>query len=217
MPFRSNASPLYGMTTTLPTFGIFVSTSRILREAIEFLAAVTVRIGGEQHFRRDLAEAVDHALRAEIRRARRPHRAERRRRQHRDDGFGNVRQESRDAITDAHARFAQRMRELADFLVQFGVGEFALVSPLVARQQRDAIVLEAQQILREVQADVRRTISRPASCRHRRAPRRNRRRRGCRRIPRRTSRIFPDGGSRNRTAVRSGGCPRCRSARARNG
>src|SRR3954465_13892341 len=45
-------------------------------QTVEFFAAIAVDVGGEQHFRRDLAEAVDDATDAEIRRARRPHRAQ---------------------------------------------------------------------------------------------------------------------------------------------
>ena len=48
------------------------------------LAVVPVAVDGEEHARLDLAEAVEHALHAEIRRARRPDGAEARRAEHRD-------------------------------------------------------------------------------------------------------------------------------------
>jgi predicted NBD/HSP70 family sugar kinase len=45
-------------------------------EAVAALAVVEVAIRREQHLRRDLAEAVEDAVDAEIRRARRPHRTD---------------------------------------------------------------------------------------------------------------------------------------------
>ena len=47
--------------------------------AVEVPAAVAVAVDGQQHLRLDLREAVDHRARAEVRRAARPDRAERRR------------------------------------------------------------------------------------------------------------------------------------------
>ena len=53
-------------------------------QRIERLARVEVAIGGEQHLGRDLPEAIEHAVDAEVRRARRPDGAEARGGQHRD-------------------------------------------------------------------------------------------------------------------------------------
>jgi hypothetical protein len=47
---------------------------------------------------------------------------------------------------------AQGIRQLTDLIVQVGIGELALVTPLVARDQGDAVVLVTQQVLRKVQA-----------------------------------------------------------------
>ena len=47
-----------------------------LRETVERLPAVVVAVDGDQHHRRDLAEPIENALDAEVRRARRPHRAQ---------------------------------------------------------------------------------------------------------------------------------------------
>ena len=84
------------------------------------------RIGGEKHFRRDLAEAVDDALRAEIRRARRPQRTERSRREHRDDGSGMFGRNPAMRSPMPHAGLLQRVRKAADFVVQFGVSSSRL-------------------------------------------------------------------------------------------
>ena len=64
--------------------GSFAAISARRGDDVDRLAVVEVAVGGEQHLGLDLAEAVEHALHAEIGRARRPDRAEARRRQHRD-------------------------------------------------------------------------------------------------------------------------------------
>ena len=56
------------------------------------LAVVAVAVGAEQHLRLDLAEAVEHALDAEVRRARGPDDALRERGEREHAGFGNVRE-----------------------------------------------------------------------------------------------------------------------------
>jgi len=66
--------------------------------AVEILAAVAVAVDREDHLRLDLAEAVDHALRAEVGRTTRPHRADRCRRQQRYRGLGNVRHVGDDTV-----------------------------------------------------------------------------------------------------------------------
>ena len=86
-----------------------ISASRA--EQVVPLAAVEVAVGGDQHARLDLAEAIEHALHAEVRRARRPDRADRRRAERRDDRLGHVRQVPGDAIAGLDARAPQRRRE----------------------------------------------------------------------------------------------------------
>src|SRR5690348_17833502 len=54
------------------------------------------------------------------------------------------------------------MGDAADDRVQFGVGDFPRVSPFVAEYQRRLVVLEAQQVLREVQLHA----GKPARARH---------------------------------------------------
>ena len=75
---------------------------------VDGLAVVVVAVAGDQHLRLDLAEAVEHALHAEVGRAGRPHRADRRRRQHADDALGHVGQDGGDPVAGADARLAQR-------------------------------------------------------------------------------------------------------------
>ena len=66
--------------------------------AVEVLAAVAVAVDREEDLGLDLGEAVDHAGRAEVRRAARPHRADRGGREEGDDRLGDVRQVGDDAV-----------------------------------------------------------------------------------------------------------------------
>src|SRR5829696_3398912 len=70
------------------------------RQAVDLLPRVPVAVGAEEHLRLDLSEPVEHTLHPKIRRARRPHGAEARRCEHRDDRLGDVRQEAGDAVAD---------------------------------------------------------------------------------------------------------------------
>ncbi len=85
-----------------------------LRALIERLAAVDVALGGDQDARLDLPESIEHPLDAEVRRARRPDRADRRRAEHRDDRLGNVREVRGHAIAGLDTRRPQRRREGRD-------------------------------------------------------------------------------------------------------
>ena len=76
-------------------------------EPVEVLAAVAVAVDGEQHLRLDLGEAVDHAPGAEVRRAARPDRADRRAGEERGDRLGNVRQVRDHAVARPDAERAQ--------------------------------------------------------------------------------------------------------------
>ena len=131
-------------------------------QAIATFAVVEAGVGGEQQLRSDLAEAFDHGMRIEVWRAGRPDRTERTRRQHRDDRLGDVGQHSGDVIADADAGSLQRLRETTDLRMQLRVADLALLAAFVAERDRGAFVPEAQQVLREVQGDVRE----PAGARH---------------------------------------------------
>ena len=125
------------------------------RQRIQRLAAVEIAVGREQHPRPDLPEAVQHAVDAEIRRARRPHRAEAGRGEHGDDGFRQVRQEAGDPVARADAELAQPGRDPRDFGVQFAVGQGAPGSAFVAEHECDVVVAAGEQVLREIEARVR--------------------------------------------------------------
>ena len=73
----------------------------------ELLAAVPVTVAGDEHLRLDLGEPVDHAARAEIRRARGPDRAQARRGEQADDRLRHVRQQRRHPVATADTQRAQ--------------------------------------------------------------------------------------------------------------
>ena len=77
------------------------------RGAGELLAAVPVAVAGDEHLRLDLGEPVDHAARAEIRRARRPDRAQARGGEQADDRLGHVRQQRRHPVATTDPQRAQ--------------------------------------------------------------------------------------------------------------
>ena len=83
--------------------GRFLDDLRDARKRVVRLAVVVIALDREQHLRLDLAEAVEHALCAEVGRAGRPDRAEAGSRQHENDGLGHVRHERRDAVAFLHA------------------------------------------------------------------------------------------------------------------
>ena len=74
---------------------------------VEALAAVGVAVHRDQHLRGGLGEPVDHAVRAEVRRAGRPDGAQARAGQQADEGLRGVRQVARDAVAAADAEGPQ--------------------------------------------------------------------------------------------------------------
>jgi len=122
------------------------------RQAVDLLPCVAVAIGAEQHLWLDLAEAVQYALHAEIRRARRPHGAERRRGKHRDHGFRNVRQEPRHPVARTNARIRESGGDGRDLVTELRVRQHATAAALVAADQRRMIIVVTQQVLGEVES-----------------------------------------------------------------
>ena len=133
-----------------------------LRPAVEDLAAVEVAVGGDQHLGRDLAEAVEHAARAEIRRARGPDRAEARRCQRRDDGLRHVRQVARDPVSLADSAGRQRLGHARNLVVQLREAEAPPDTILAPENQCVRLVPRAQQVFGVVES----RVGKPASARH---------------------------------------------------
>ena len=117
---------------------------RDLLRPVEVAVAEAVAADGEQDLRLDLREAVDDAARAELRRARRPGRAEARGGDERDDGLRRVGQVADDAVARSDAEVQQPPP---------GSGRPARAAPrtsatrlarLRARDDRDAVVVLAR-------------------------------------------------------------------------
>ena len=70
---------------------------------VDRLTVVPVAVAGDQYLGFDLAEAIKHALNAEIRRGAGEDRADAGHRQHRDDGFRQIGQIDGDPVADADA------------------------------------------------------------------------------------------------------------------
>ena len=97
---------------------------------VETLAAVDVPVDGEQHGGLDLGEPVVHGAGAEIRRARRPDRAEAGRGQERHEGLDAVGGERDHAVAAAHADRDEARPRPADQLAQLAAGDRALEAVL---------------------------------------------------------------------------------------
>ena len=91
------------------------------RGAGELLAVVPVAVAGDEHLRLDLREPVDHAARAEVRRARRPDRAQARGGEQADDRLGHVRQQRRHPVAATDAQRAQAAGDARHLLGEFAV------------------------------------------------------------------------------------------------
>ena len=102
-PVQSSApSPRYATCTVWRTVGSAASIASTSARLSTDLLAVAVPVDREQHDRLDLCEAVDHRTHAELRRARRPHRAEAGGGQERDRRLRDVGQVRGDAIAALH-------------------------------------------------------------------------------------------------------------------
>jgi len=124
-------------------------------QRVMLFARVEVAIGGEQHGGLDLAEAVHHALDAEVGRARRPGGADADGGEHRNDGFRHVGHKAHDAVARDDAVGAQRLGELRDPFVEVGKTEGAAIALFALEDQRRGIIATAQQVLGEVEFGIR--------------------------------------------------------------
>ena len=118
---------------------------------VDRLAVVAVAVDRDQHLGLDLAEAVEHALDAEIGRAGGPDRAERGRGQHRDDGLCGMRHDRGDPIARADALALQRRSELRHLTVQLAVAQLAPPPILGPGDDRGVVVAAPEQVLGVIQ------------------------------------------------------------------
>jgi hypothetical protein len=119
---------------------------------VELAAAVAVAVRDEQHFRLDLAEAVEHPVDAEIRRAGRPYDALRERRQGQHPGLWNVGDEGRDAVARPQPQLRERLRGAGHFAGQVGVAEAPLEAAFIPVDEGVAAIPALEHVLGEIQA-----------------------------------------------------------------
>ncbi|MCY1356223.1 hypothetical protein D9M69_426670 [compost metagenome] len=141
---------------------------------VEVLAGVAVAGAGDQHLRFDLAEAVDHALGAEVRRAARPGGAQAGGGEHADHRLPGIRHAGGDPVAGADADGAQALLQAGDVGGEFRVAEHLAAAVLADGDQRRMAVAAVQQVLGEAQGGA----GEPARIRHRRAFLQHRPRRG---------------------------------------
>src|SRR6185503_7831092 len=124
--------------------------------------AIDISVDGEQDGGADLAEAVEYALHAEVWRARRPHRTNRRRTERRNDRFGRVGDDTRHAIAGLDAGRPQRLRCARDVGAKVVPAERARRSRLTGcddRRLRSALV-------QNVRGEVEEAVGEEARARH---------------------------------------------------
>ena len=119
--------------------------------------AVGVAADREQHLGLDLAEARQHAARAELRRARRPRRPEAGGGQEGDERLGDVRQVGDDAVAGADAEAPQPRARPRDLVAQLAEGQLDRLARLRARDDGHpvGVLVGPQRVLGVVQARAR--------------------------------------------------------------
>ena len=147
-----------GTTTILRRVGSPSAICGHALEHVEVAPGIAVAVGDEQDLRLDLAEAVEHAAYAEIRRARRPDDALRQRGEREHPGLGHVRDKGRGAIARAQAQLRERLRGARHVAGEVGVAHAALEAALVPEHERVALVAAPEQVLGEIQARVRKPL-----------------------------------------------------------
>ena len=130
---------------------------RDLLRPVQVAVAEPVPADGEEDLRLDLGEAVDDAARAELRRARRPRRAEARGGDEGDHGLGDVGQVADDAVARADTEAQQPPSAARDLLAQLPERQRHRLPGLRARHDRDAVLVlaRAEHVLGVVQPRLR--------------------------------------------------------------
>ena len=118
------------------------------------LPSVVVAVGGEQHGRLYLSEAVDDAAGAEVGGGRRENGTDRGSGQHHGVGLGEVREPGGHPVARPDAGVAQGLLEPGDECLQVGPREVPGGSVLAAEQHRRPVVVAAQQVLGVVEGGV---------------------------------------------------------------
>ncbi len=127
------------------------------------LAAVDVAVDGEQHGGLDLGEPVVDGAGAEVRRARRPDRAEARRGQERHEGLDAVGRQRDDAIALPDPDRDEPGPRPADEITQLAPGDRALEAVFTGEDQREVVV---GAVVERVLGVVQRGAGEPLRARH---------------------------------------------------
>ena len=148
----SRRAAAYGTSTTGSRLGSPRGSRRRLAP-VDVLVAVAVAADREQHLRLELAEPVEDAADAELRRARRPDRAEARGREERDERLGDVREVGDDAVAGADAEPLQAGARARDLVAELAERQLDGLARLRVRDDRDGVdvLVAAEHVLGVVQ------------------------------------------------------------------
>ncbi len=120
-------------------------------QAVDLLPGIAISVRGDEDARTDLAEPVEDAAGTEVRGAGGPDRPDTGRAEHRDDGFGQIREEARDPIAGLYSIRTERRANRGDRRVQLAIAEGPLTTAFVPEDQRFPIVVKPEQVLRKVE------------------------------------------------------------------
>ena len=118
-------------------------------------AVVKITVDREQETRLCLAEAVDHAVGAEVGRGRGPDRAEAGGGQHRDYRFRHIGDIGGDAIARIESFRLEPGGNAGNLLVELPVSQPVVDLVLGAKINRDLVISSAQQVFGEVEVRIR--------------------------------------------------------------
>ncbi len=135
--------------------------------AIEVLSAVPVAVDRQQHRRLDLREPVDHAARPELGRGRGPGGADRRAREERGDGLGDVREVRGHPVAGTHPQLSQPAGDRRRVGAQLAPRPLLKLAQLRGVPNRDVVVGRVAEDVLGV-AEPRAGV--PLGARHRAAP-----------------------------------------------
>jgi hypothetical protein len=131
--------------------GHFADDLGVLRQAIDRFAVVPVAIDANQHLGLDLAEAIKHALHAEIRRSGGPDGAERSCGQHGDQRFRQIGQVAATRSPSPTPAAIRNCWKRATRVIKLGAAHPPLDLVLAPENQRFAIIASLQQVFGVIQ------------------------------------------------------------------
>ena len=150
-----NSSPGPSTSTTRRRVGSRSATAVTFSRQSNHLPPYLVAGRRDEHLRLDLAEAIEHALRAEVRRTRRPDGPNGRRREGRNHGLRDIRHVAAHPVARPDAFGTKRAAGAAHGVGQGPPAQRALGAAFIDGDDCRRLVVSSKEVLREVEPRVR--------------------------------------------------------------